>query len=53
MFVLRQTCFFSQKKKDRVFDKFIGHNLEPYNRDSLILKIELSCNNSIKERHLP
>ena len=45
--------FFSQKKKDRVFDRFTSHNLEPDNRDSLILKIELTDKNSIKERHLP
>ena len=50
---VRQTCFFSQKKKDRVFDRFTSHNLEPDNRDSLIFKIELSDKNSIKERHLP
>ena len=45
--------FFSQKKKDRVFDRFISHNLETDNRDSLIFKIELSDKNSIKERYLP
>ena len=50
---VRQTCFFSQKKKDRVFDRFTAHNLEPGNRNSLIFKIELSDKNSIKERHLP
>ena len=50
---VRQTCFFSQKKKDRVFDRFTSHNLEPDNRDSLIFKIELSDKNSIKEQHLP
>ena len=50
---VRQTCFFSQKKKDRVFDKFIAHNLEPDNRDSLIFKTELSDKSSIKELHLP
>ena len=50
---VRQTCFFSQKKKDRVFDRFTSHNLEPGNRDSLIFKIELSDKNSIKEEHLP
>ena len=50
---VRQTCFFSQKKKDRIFDRFTSHNLEPDNRDSLIFKIELSDKNSIKERHLP
>ena len=49
---VQYTCFFSQKKKDRVFDKFIAHNLEPDNRDSLIFKIELSDKNSTKERHL-
>ena len=50
---MRQTCFFSQKKKDRVFDRFTSHNLDPGNRDSLIFKIELSYNNSVKEQHLP
>ena len=50
---VQQTCFFSQKKKDRVFDRFTSHNLEPDNRDSLIFKIELTDKNSIKERHLP
>ena len=50
---VRQTWFFSQKIKDRVFNRFIAHNLEPDNRDSLIFKIELSDMNSIKERHLP
>ena len=50
---VRQTCFFSQYKKDRVFDRFTSHNLEPDNTDSLIFKIELSDKNSIKERHLP
>ena len=50
---VQQTCFFSQKKKDRVFGRFILHNLEPGNRDSLIFKIELIEKNSIKERHLP
>ena len=50
---VRQTCFFSQKKKNRVFDRFTLHILEPDNRDSLIFKIELSGKNSIKERHLP
>ena len=50
---VRQTCFFSQKIKDRVFNRFIAHNLEPDNRDSLVFKIELSDMNSIKERHLP
>ena len=50
---MRQTCFFSQKKKDRVFDRFTLHNLEPNNRDSLTFKIELSDKNSIKEQHLP
>ena len=50
---VRQTCFFSQKKKDRVFDRFTSHNLEPDNSDSLIVKIELTGKNSIKERHLP
>ena len=50
---VRQTCFFSQNKKDRVFDRFTSHNLDPGNRDSLIFKIELSDKNSIKERHLP
>ena len=49
---VRQTCFFGQKKKDRVFDRFAAHNLEPGNRDSLIFKIELSDKNSIKGRHL-
>ena len=44
--------FFSQKKKDRVFDRFTSHNLEPDNRDSLVFEIELSDKNSIKERHL-
>ena len=48
-----QTSFFSQKKKDRLFDRFTAHNLEPNNRDSLIFKIELNDKNSIKERHLP
>ena len=46
---VQQTCFFSQKKKDRVFDRFTSHNLEPDNRDSLIFKIELTDKNSIKE----
>ena len=50
---VQQTCFFSQKKKDRVFDRFTSHNLEPDNRYSLIFKIELSDKNSIKEQHLP
>ena len=50
---VRQTCFFSQKKKNRVFGRFTLHILEPDNRDSLIFKIELSGKNSIKERHLP
>ena len=50
---MQQTCFFSQKKKDMVFDRFTSHNLEPDNRDSLIFKIELTNKNSIKERHLP
>ena len=50
---VQQTCFFSQKKKDRVFDRFTLHNLEPDNRDSLIFNIELSDKNSIKEQHLP
>ena len=45
---VRVTCFFSQKKKDRVFDRFTSHNLELDNRDSLIFKIELSDKNSIK-----
>ena len=44
--------FFSQKKKDRVFDRFALHNLEPVNRDSLIFKIELTDKNIMKERHL-
>ena len=50
---VRQPCFFNQKKKDRVFDRFTSHNLELDNRDSLIFKIELSDKNSIKEQHLP
>ena len=50
---VRQTCFFSQKKKDMVSDRFTSHNLEPHNSDSLIFKIELTDKNSIKERHLP
>ena len=50
---VRETCFFSQKKKDRVFDRFTSHNLEPDNRDSLIFEIVLGDKNSIKERHLP
>ena len=50
---VRQTCFFSRKEKDRVFDRFTSHNLEPDNRDSLIYKIKLSDKNSIKGRHLP
>ena len=50
---MRQTCFFSQNTKDRVFDRFTLHNLEPDNRDSLIFKTELSDKSSIKERHLP
>ena len=50
---VRQSCFFSQKKKCRVFDRFTTHDLEPNNRDSLIFKIELSDKNSIKDRHLP
>ena len=49
---VQYTCFFCQKKKDRVFDKFIAHNLDPDSRDSLIFKIELSDKNGIKERHL-
>ena len=49
---VRQTFFFSQEIKDRVFDRFTSHNLEPNNRDSLIFKIELSDKNSTKERHL-
>ena len=36
-----------------MFDRFILHNLEPDNRDSLIFKNELNDKNSIKERHLP
>ena len=43
---VRQACFFSQKKKDRVFGRFASHNLEPDYRDSLIFKIELSDKNS-------
>ena len=50
---VRQACFLSQKKKDRVFDRFTSHNLEPDNRDSLSFKIELTDKNSIKEQHLP
>ena len=50
---VQQTWFFSQKKKDRVFDRFTLHNLEPDNRDSLIFKIELTDKNSINERQLP
>ena len=50
---VRQTCFFSQKKKDRVFGGFTSHNLEPDNRDSLIFKVELSDKNSVKGQHLP
>ena len=50
---VQQTCFFSHKKNDRVFDRFTSHNLEPDNRDSLIFKIELTDKNSIKERQLP
>ena len=50
---VQQTCFSNQKKKDRVFDRFTLHNLEPGNSDSLIFKIELTDKNSIKERHLP
>ena len=50
---VRQTCFFSQNKKDKVFDRFTSHILEPDNGDSLIFKIELSDKNSIKEQHLP
>ena len=46
---VQQTCFFSQKKKDRVFDRFTLHNLEPGSRDSLIFKIELTDKNSVKE----
>ena len=44
---------FLVKKKDRVFDRFTSHNLEPDNSSSLIFKIELTDKNSIKERHLP
>ena len=50
---VQQTCFFSQKKKDRIFYRFTSHNLESGNRDSLIFKIELIDKNSIKERDLP
>ena len=48
---VQQTCFFSQKKKDRLFDRFVANNL---NRDNLIFTIETTDkNHSIKERHLP
>ena len=50
---VQQTCSFSEKKKDRVFDRFTSHNLEPDNRNSLIFKIELTDKNSVKELHLP
>ena len=46
---VQQTCVFSQKKKDRMFDRFTSHNLEPDNRDSLIFKIEFTDKNNIKE----
>ena len=46
---IQQICFFSQK----LFDRFIAHNLDPDNEDNLIFKIELTDKNSIKERHLP
>ena len=49
---VQQTCFFNQKKKDRVFYRSTSHNLEPDNRDSLIFKIQLTDKNSIKEQHL-
>ena len=51
---IRQICFFSQKKKDRLFNRFTANNLEPDNKDSLLFTIEMTDkNNSIKERHLP
>ena len=50
---IQETCFFSQKRKDRLFNKFIACNLEPGNKDNLIFTIELTDKNGIKDRHLP
>ena len=48
---IQETCFFSQRKKDRFFDKFIANNL---NKDNLVFTIEKTNKNfTIKERHLP
>ena len=48
---LTQTCYFAQKK-DRLFNRFTGTNLNP-DRCELIFIIETSTQNTIKERHLP
>ena len=50
---IQQTCCFSQKKKDRLFYRFKGNNVEPNNKDSIHFTIEITDKNrSIKERHL-
>ena len=47
---VQQTCFFSQKKKDRLLDRFIAKDL---NKGNLVFTIETTGRNySIKERHL-
>ena len=51
---IQQTRFCSQKKKDRLFNKFTANNLESDNKNDLLFTIEMTHkNNSIKERHLP
>ena len=46
---LKQTCYFAQKKKDRLFDEFTAVNL---NQNNLIFSIQTDTKNAIKDRHL-
>ena len=50
---LTQTCYYTQKKKDRLFDKFITQNLNE-NNQKLTLTIDTTLEKAIKwQRQLP
>ena len=49
---LKQTCCFTHKKRDRLFNKFIATNLNP-DSCKLTFTIQTATENAIKERHLP
>ena len=50
---LTQTCYYGQKKKDRIFNKFTATNLNPNSCSSLTFKIATTVRNTTKDDIYP